>query len=99
MRRVLIDRARTKRAARHGGGCERVDLDTIDARAQAGNEMLFRFNEAHEDLSREDDKAAEIVKLRLFTGMSIEEAISHARHARVEVPRGMGLTSRHEHGG
>ncbi len=74
MRRVLIDRARSKRTARHGGGWERVDLDTIDAPAQAEEEMLFRINEALEDLSREDDKAAEIVKLRFFTGMSVEEA-------------------------
>lgn len=35
---------------------------------------MFRVNEALEDLSREDDKAAEIVKLRFFTGMSVEEA-------------------------
>jgi RNA polymerase sigma factor (TIGR02999 family) len=74
MRRVLIDRARTKRAARHGAGWERVDLETIDAPTQAGEEMLFRVNEALEDLSREDDKAAEIVKLRFFTGMTVEEA-------------------------
>jgi RNA polymerase sigma factor (TIGR02999 family) len=74
MRRVLIDRARTKRAARHGGGWERVDLDTIDTPAQAGEDLLFRVNEALEDLSREDDKAAEIVKLRFFTGMTVEEA-------------------------
>ena len=74
MRRVLIDRARTKRAARHGGGWERVDLEAIDAPAQAGEEMLFRVNEALEDLSREDVKAAEIVKLRFFTGMTVEEA-------------------------
>jgi RNA polymerase sigma factor (TIGR02999 family) len=42
MRRVLIDRARTKRAARHGGGWERVELEAIDAPTQAGEDLLFR---------------------------------------------------------
>jgi RNA polymerase sigma factor (TIGR02999 family) len=74
MRRVLIDRARHKQAAKHGGGWERVALEMIDAPARADEETLLRVNESLEALSREDAKAAELVKLRFFTGLSAEEA-------------------------
>jgi len=74
MRRVLIDRARSKQSGRHGGGLERVELETIDTPALAKEDMLLEVNEAIEALSKEDGKAAELVKLRFFTGLSVEEA-------------------------
>jgi RNA polymerase sigma factor (TIGR02999 family) len=74
MRRVLIDRARSKQAAKHGGGWERVGLEMIDAPARADEETLLRVNDSLEALAREDAKAAELVKLRFFTGLSAEEA-------------------------
>jgi RNA polymerase sigma factor (TIGR02999 family) len=74
MRRVLIDRARSKQAARHGGGWERVGLEMIDAPARADEDTVLRVNDCLEALAREDTKAAEMVKLRFFTGLSAEEA-------------------------
>jgi len=74
MRRILIDRARRKQAARHGGGWHRVDVEQIDTPAQANEETLLRINEALEALAREHAKVAELVKLRFFAGVGVEEA-------------------------
>jgi len=74
MRRILIERARRKQAAKYGGGWKRVDLETIDAPTQADEDTLMRVNDALERLTLEDPKAAELVKLRFFTGLTVEEA-------------------------
>ncbi|HTL56906.1 MAG TPA: ECF-type sigma factor [Candidatus Limnocylindrales bacterium] len=74
MRRVLIDHARRKSARKHGGGLGRVDLEQIDVPARAEDETLLRVNESLDALAREDAKAAELVKLRFFVGLSVEEA-------------------------
>jgi len=74
MRRVLIDRARRKQAARYGGGWRRVELAMIDAPAQADEDTLLRVNEALEALARENAKVSELVKLRFFAGLGVEEA-------------------------
>ena len=74
MRRILIDRARTKQAAKRGGGWQRLDLDFIDQPSEAPDEALLRVSEAVEVLELEDPKAAEFVKLRFFAGLKVEEA-------------------------
>jgi RNA polymerase sigma factor (TIGR02999 family) len=73
MRRILIDHARRKRAARHGGSLQRVSVDEIDRPAQAGDDTLLRVDEALAALAQEDPSAAELVKLRFFGGLSVEE--------------------------
>jgi len=74
MRRILIDHARRRSARRHGGGLRRVDLEQIDVPARADDDTLMGINEHLEALSRDDPKAAELVKLRFFGGLSVEEA-------------------------
>jgi len=74
MRRILIDRARRKSARRHGGGLERVDLDHIDVPEEATDDLLLLVNTALESLAREDTRAAALVKLRFFAGLSAEQA-------------------------
>src|SRR5262245_16256709 len=74
MRRILIDHARRKSARRHGGGLERVNLEQIDVPEQADEDTLLRIDEALSALAREDCKTAELVKLRFFSGMRVEEA-------------------------
>ena len=49
-------------------------MEVIDAPAQADEETLLRVNEALEALARENTKVAELVKLRFFAGLSVEEA-------------------------
>jgi RNA polymerase sigma factor (TIGR02999 family) len=75
MRRILIDRARRKLAARHGAGQEHLDVDEIEIAApvQSDDELLA----VHEALARfaaEDSEKAEFVKLRYFIGLTLEQA-------------------------
>lgn len=74
MRRILIETARRKKAQRHGGGQQRVDIEDVDIAAAAGNEELFAINNALEKLAARDQIKAELVKLRYFVGLTIEEA-------------------------
>jgi len=74
MRRILIDRARRKSASKRGGGWERITLDNIEIAADADDETLLLVNESLDKLAQEEPKAAEIVKLRFFAGLTLEEA-------------------------
>jgi RNA polymerase sigma factor (TIGR02999 family) len=74
MRRILIERARSKAAIKRGAGWERVNLEKVDVAADASSDTLLFVNEALEKLGREDPKAAELVKLRFFGGLTLEEA-------------------------
>ena len=77
MRRILIERARRRLAAKRGGRIQRLDLDAIEIPSPASNdEDLLRINEALEKLARVDPRRAELVKLRYFDGMNFEEASS-----------------------
>ncbi len=76
MRRILIDRARRKRALRHGGGKERVDIEQIDLASPGADDQLLAVNEALDKLAARDPLEAELVKLRYFGGLTIEEAAS-----------------------
>ncbi len=73
MRRILVDRARRKSAIRHGGGQSRVEFDDSlaapddDSRLVAISESLDKFAQSH-------PQKAELVKLRYFVGMTIEES-------------------------
>ena len=74
MRRILIDNARRKRALRHGGGQHRVNLDDVDLASAPEDDQLLAVHEALDKLEAEDKVKAELVKLRYFVGMTIEEA-------------------------
>jgi RNA polymerase sigma factor (TIGR02999 family) len=75
MRRILIERARRRLAAKRGGGSERVDLDEIEIPSPAvDDDSLLQVNEALEKLAAIDPRKAELVKLRYFVGMNFEEA-------------------------
>jgi RNA polymerase sigma factor (TIGR02999 family) len=73
MRRILIDRARRRQAARHGGGCERVPLDAEAMVHPAEDESLVALDEALEKLTLTHAMQAEVVKLRYFGGMTNDE--------------------------
>jgi RNA polymerase sigma factor (TIGR02999 family) len=74
MRRILIDNARRKRAERHGGGRQRVDILEIDLAAPAPDDELLAVNDALDRLAAVDKPKAELVKLRYFAGLTIAEA-------------------------
>ena len=76
MRRILIDNARRKKALRHGGHAERVnlDLDSLELAAGMDDDQLLALHEALDRLTAHDAVKAELVKLRFFAGLTIEEA-------------------------
>ena len=74
MRRILIDKARRKQAIRHGGDQQRVDIESVDVAALADDEELLAVNEALDKLVAQNQVEAELVKLRYFVGMTLEEA-------------------------
>ena len=74
MRRILIDRARRKARERHGGGMERVDFERVELALDTRPEVLLRVNEALERLAAESPERAELVKLRFFAGLQMQEA-------------------------
>jgi len=74
MRRILVESARRRRAQKRGGGAERVELRE-DLVVEAGpSDEVLAVHEALEELAREDASSAELVKLRYFGGLTMEEA-------------------------
>ena len=75
MRRILIDNARRKQAARHGGGLHRTgrEPDDIPIAGVAPDEELLAVHEALDALAAHDARKAELVKLRYFAGLTLEE--------------------------
>jgi RNA polymerase sigma factor (TIGR02999 family) len=74
MRRILIDRARRKQTARHGGDYKRVDFEGFDPAAPAADDQLLAVDEALDRFAIEHPVQAELVKLRYFAGLTNEEA-------------------------
>jgi len=74
MRRILIDKARRRKALRHGGGQARLDLQEIEIAAPAQDDQLLAMDDALGRFSVLDPRKAELVKLRFFVGMTIEQA-------------------------
>lgn len=73
MRRILIENARRKHLPKHGGGRRRVELDEVHRVLESPDDLLL-LNDALDRLQAEDATAVKIVKLRLFAGLSVEEA-------------------------
>jgi RNA polymerase sigma factor (TIGR02999 family) len=74
MRRILIDKARRKQARRHGGGQQRVDVQEVEIAADIQDDELLAVHEALDKFAAQDREKAELVKLRYFVGLKIEEA-------------------------
>lgn len=74
MRRILIESARRKRAARHGGGQARLDIQEIEVASATKDDELVAINDALDNLAAHNRQMAELVKLRYFVGLTTEEA-------------------------
>jgi len=74
MRRILVDNARRKRTGRHGGGHHRTDMPEIASAVMETDDKVLAVNEALETFAALDPQKAELVKLRYFVGMTIEQA-------------------------
>ena len=73
MRRILIDKARRKQSRKHGGEYGRVDLLDSDLTLDPRDDDLLALDEALTRLAAVDTEAAELVKLRVFAGLKIDE--------------------------
>ena len=73
MRRILVDNARRKRRLRHGGGQARINLEEVTLVVE-NDEQLLAVNDALNKLALNHPEKAELVKLRYFVGMTIEES-------------------------
>jgi RNA polymerase sigma factor (TIGR02999 family) len=74
MQRVLVDHARAKRADKRGGGGKRLELAEGDRVQVPDPDTLLAVDEALAKLTAEDPTAAELARLRLFAGLTIDEA-------------------------
>jgi RNA polymerase sigma factor (TIGR02999 family) len=74
MRRILIENARRKHAARHGGGQQRLDIHEMEIAAEIPDDELLAVDQALEKFAAQDSLKAELVKLRYFVGLNIKEA-------------------------
>ena len=74
MRRILVDNARRKRALRHGGGRQRCDMLDADAVVERVSDDWLDLDDALSKLAQLEPQSAELAKLRLFGGMTLEEA-------------------------
>jgi RNA polymerase sigma factor (TIGR02999 family) len=74
MRRILIENARRKQAARHGGGQQRVDIEVLNLAVETKDDELLAVDDALDEFAAQDPLKAELVKLRYFVGLTLEEA-------------------------
>jgi len=73
MRRILVERARHRQSAKHGGSLQRVALDEATLSAHDPQEDVLALDEALDRLATEDEKLAEVVKLRYFGGLTLNQ--------------------------
>ena len=73
MRRILVENARRKLRIRHGGQCERVDCELIDLPIAADDEKCLAVHEALHRLAELDPRKAEVVTMRIFIGLEVQE--------------------------
>src|SRR6516162_25094 len=82
MRRILVDNARRKRSQKAGHGRQRQPLADVEATVGASPEDQLALDEALTRLERENQPAADLAKLRLFTGLTVDEAADALRISR-----------------
>jgi RNA polymerase sigma factor (TIGR02999 family) len=74
VRRILVESARRKKAAKHGGHFRRDGRDPADVAAPAPHDQLLALHDALDALAAKHPEKAELVKLRYFAGLTADEA-------------------------
>jgi RNA polymerase sigma factor (TIGR02999 family) len=87
MRRILVENARRKQTEKHGGKRKRIDFSQAEPITQADPDALVDLDEALTLLNGEDPEAAQVAKLRLFAGLSVEEAAQALSLSRAQAYR------------
>jgi RNA polymerase sigma factor (TIGR02999 family) len=73
MRRILVERARRVHALKRGGDRKRVDLENVDLGVETDSDAMIELDAALTELTSFDPRLAEVVMLRYFSGLSVEE--------------------------
>lgn len=73
MRRILIENARRKQRLKHGGSRQKIDLENADIVTEGPSDNIVALDEALTNLAIEDPIKADLVKLRYFAGLTIEQ--------------------------
>ena len=87
MRRILVEQARRKRTLKRGGDLQRVDIDNAQIALQPPPDDVLALDQALEKLAEEDALAAQVAKLRLFAGLTLDEAAHGLRIPRTTAYR------------
>ena len=74
MRRILVEKARRKQRVKHGGEHQRVEMDDVRLVCSIPPEQILALDEALERFSADEPQKAQLVKLRFFAGLTLEEA-------------------------
>lgn len=87
MRRILIARARRKQTQRRGAGAAHLDFDELEIASSAPDDQLLALNDALDRFAALEPQQAELVKLRYFVGLKIEEAAEILRISKATAKR------------
>lgn len=87
MRRIMVDHARARRASKRGGDVTRVTLDEAALVTDKHSEELLALDEALERLAAQDPRKSQIVELRYFGGLAVEETAQFLKMSRRSVER------------
>jgi len=77
IRRILVENARRKQRPKHGGHLERVDVDQVNVVCELPDDQILAVDEALDRLAVVNARAAEVVKLRFFAGLTESQAAEH----------------------
>lgn len=87
MRRIMVDHARERHALKRGGGALKVSLDDAALVTERRSEELLALDEALQELAALDPRKSQIVELRYFGGLTIEEAAAFLKMSHRSVER------------
>jgi RNA polymerase sigma factor (TIGR02999 family) len=76
MRQILIDQARRRLAKKRGDGAPVLDIDDVNVSVESDAARLLSLDEALSRLQEENERLAQVVELRFFSGLSVEETAS-----------------------
>jgi RNA polymerase sigma factor (TIGR02999 family) len=87
MRRIMVDHARERRSLKRGGGALKVTLDEAALVTETRSEELLALDEALERLAMQDPRKSQIVELRYFGGLTVEETAEFLKQSQRTVER------------
>lgn len=87
MRRILIENARRKHCLKRGGTLQKIDFEDANIATESASEDIVALDEALSKLAREDPVKADLVKLRYFAGLTIEQAANILNISRATADR------------